>query len=338
MGANLTAPTATGGDTRQDQTSTGASEYTAHLHSPDVCGQSISHAELHDRTIAYYEWAGTGSTYLLVHGIGGRASDWQKVIPELVNRGHYVVAVDLPGHGASGKDRGDYSLGAIASVLRDLLAHLELDQVVAVGHSLGGGVAMQFHYQFPDACEGLVLVCSGGLGVETPTWLRAATLPGAEYVLAGIGSERTGNSLRWMTRQMSRVGMEPQTLTPESLDRLRRFGDRSTRNAFLATLRSVVDVTGQRVTALGKLDAIGDTPVLLIWGAHDPVIPVSHAYRAAQIIPNSELVVFPRIGHEPHIEDPTRVAELLSSFQERVDRAREKKSVRHEPASLAQNL
>jgi len=322
MGANLTAPTTTDRDAK-NRTLDRDSESPGDCTSPDVCGQSISHATLHDRTIAYYEWAGTGSAYLLVHGIGGQASDWHKVIPELVNRGHYVVAVDLPGHGASGKDRGDYSLGAIASVLRDLLAHLGLDKVVIVGHSLGGGIAMQFHYQFPSACEGLVLVCSGGLGVETPPWLRAATLPGAEYVFAGLGSKKTANSLRWMTRQMGRIGIEPQTLTPESLDRLRRFGDRPTRTAFLATLRSVVDVTGQRVTALGKLEAIGDTPVLLIWGAHDPVIPVSHAYRAAQIIPNSELVVFPRIGHEPHIEDPVRVAELLSSFQHRVERTHE---------------
>jgi pimeloyl-ACP methyl ester carboxylesterase len=310
MGANLVEPTV-------QETADPLSDF---FEPPEVCGQEINHAELHDRSIAYYEWAGTGSAYLLVHGIGGRASDWHKVIPELVNRGHYVVAVDLPGHGNSGKDPGDYSLGAIASVLRDLLAHLDMDQVVIVGHSLGGGVAMQFHYQFPNSCEGLVLVCSGGLGVETPPWLRAATLPGAEFVFAGIGSEKAHNSLSWMTRQMAKVGVEPQTLTPESLGRLRRFGDRSTRRAFLSTLRSVVDVSGQRVTALGKLEAIGDTPVLLIWGAHDPVIPVSHGYRAAQIIPNSELVVFPRIGHEPHVEDPVRVAELLSRFQDRVAR------------------
>lgn len=322
MGANLTAPTTTDRDTKNHELDRDG-ESPGYSDASEVCGQSISHATLHDRSIAYYEWAGTGSAYLLVHGIGGCASDWHKVIPELVNRGHYVVAVDLPGHGASGKEGGDYSLGAIASVLRDLIAHLGLEKVVIVGHSLGGGIAMQFHYQFPSACEGLVLVCSGGLGVETPPWLRAATLPGAGYVFAGIGSKKASRTLRWMTRQMGRIGMEPQALTPESLDRLSRFGDRPTRQAFISTLRSVVDVTGQRVTALGKLGAIGDTPVLLIWGAHDRVIPVSHAYHAVQIIPNAELVVFPRIGHEPHIEDPIRVAELLSSFQDRVERTHE---------------
>ena len=161
MGANLTAPTTTDRDTKNHELDRDG-ESPGYSDASEVCGQSISHATLHDRSIAYYEWAGTGSAYLLVHGIGGCASDWHKVIPELVNRGHYVVAVDLPGHGASGKEGGDYSLGAIASVLRDLIAHLGLEKVVIVGHSLGGGIAMQFHYQFPSACEGLVLVCSVG--------------------------------------------------------------------------------------------------------------------------------------------------------------------------------
>lgn len=275
-------------------------------------------ADLHDRRIAYTEHEGTGPVYLLIHGIGGCQSDWQLAVDRLVAANQHVITVDLPGHGDSVKDRGDYSLGAMASVLRDLLDHLGHEHAILVGHSLGGGVALQFIYQFPNRCNGLILVCSGGLGTETPTWLRAATLPGSRVVFAAIGSDTTTNSLLWACRQLKRVGIEPQMLNPQMVEKLSEFGDPDARSAFLATLRSVVDVSGQRVTALGKLSAIDDLPVLLIWGARDPVIPLHHGERAAEIIPNSELVVFPRIGHEPHIEDPDRFAQLLRDFSQRV--------------------
>ncbi|HAM21457.1 MAG TPA: alpha/beta hydrolase [Actinobacteria bacterium] len=275
-------------------------------------------AVLHDRRIAYTEHLGAGPVYLLVHGIGGSQTDWTAVTTRLVASGQHVITVDLPGHGLSAKDRGDYSLGAMASVLRDLLDHLGHRQAILVGHSLGGGVAMQFTYQFPERCNGLILVCSGGLGTETPKWLRAATLPGSRLIFAAIGSDKTTNSLLWGCRQLARVGIEPQLVNPQMVEKLSEFGDPDAREAFLSTLRSVVDVSGQRVTALGKLSSMEDLPVLLIWGARDPVIPLHHGERAAEVIPNSELVVFPRIGHEPHVEDPDRFAQLLRDFQHRV--------------------
>lgn len=275
-------------------------------------------ADLHDRRIAYTEHLGTGPVYLLVHGIGGSQSDWQLVAQRLADSGQHFITVDLPGHGASAKGKGDYSLGAMASVLRDLLDQLGYEHAVIVGHSLGGGVALQFTYQFPGRCIGLILVCSGGLGTETPTWLRAATLPGSRAVFAAIGSDTTTNSLLWTCRQLARVGIEPQMLNPQTVEKLAEFGDADTRTAFLATLRSVVDASGQRVTALGKLASLHDLPVLLIWGARDPVIPVKHGEHAHEILQNSELVVFPRIGHEPHVEDPDRFARLLCDFTARV--------------------
>lgn len=282
----------------------------------DVTG---TFADLHDRRISYTEHPGTGPVYLLVHGIGGSQTDWRLVSERLAMTGQHFITVDLPGHGKSAKGKGDYSLGAMASVLRDLLDHLGHDHAIIVGHSLGGGVALQFTYQFPGRCIGLILVCSGGLGTETPTWLRAATLPGSRVVFAAIGSNTTANSLLWTCRQLARVGVEPQMLNPQVVEKLSEFGDPDTRNAFLATLRSVVDASGQRVTALGKLTALEQLPVLLIWGARDPVIPLHHGETAAEIIPNSELVVFPRIGHEPHVEDPDRFAQLLRDFEVRLE-------------------
>ena len=94
-----------------------------------------------------------------------------------------MLAPDLLGHGASGKEATDYSLGAHASVLRDLMDRLGIDRATVVGQSLGGGVAMQLAYQYPDRCERLVLVASGGLGREVSIILRALSLPGAELVL-----------------------------------------------------------------------------------------------------------------------------------------------------------
>ncbi|MFI5042968.1 MAG: alpha/beta fold hydrolase, partial [Acidimicrobiales bacterium] len=129
-----------------------------------------------------YRMAGEGPTVVLIHGIAGSSTTWRAVMPALAE--HYtVIAPDLMGHGHSAKPRGDYSLGAYASGIRDLLTVLDRERVTIVGHSLGGGVAMQFAYQFPGWAERLVLIASGGLGKEVSPLLKAVTLPGAEYVL-----------------------------------------------------------------------------------------------------------------------------------------------------------
>src|SRR2546423_3469672 len=111
------------------------------------------------------------------------SSHWQSVALSLA-REHTVLAPDLIGHGDSAAPRGDYSLGAHAASIRDLLAAIGIDRATIVGHSLGGGVAMQFFYQFPQRTERLVLVSSGGLGREVSPLLRAAALPGASGLLA----------------------------------------------------------------------------------------------------------------------------------------------------------
>ena len=119
---------------------------------------------------------------LLVHGMAGSSSTWRDVLPKLAQR-FTVVAPDLPGHGESDKPLQDYSLGAHANSLRDLMIALGIDRATVVGQSLGGGVAMQLAYQYPRHCERLVLVSSGGLGAEVSWMLRALTLPGVEYLM-----------------------------------------------------------------------------------------------------------------------------------------------------------
>src|SRR3954468_10338752 len=103
--------------------------------------------------------AGQGPPLVLIHGVAGRAAQWDETMLLLADR-HTVIAPDLLGHGESAKPRGDYSLGAFASGVRDLLVGLDIERATVVGHSLGGGIAMQFAYQFPERCERLVLVSS----------------------------------------------------------------------------------------------------------------------------------------------------------------------------------
>src|SRR5919198_5217771 len=137
--------------------------------------------ELHGHRVSY-RVAGEGPVILLIHGIAGSSGQWEPAMALLAGD-HTLIAPDLLGHGRSAKPRGDYSLGAYAAGLRDLMVALDHPRSTVVGHSLGGGVALQFAYQFPERTERLALVSSGGLGREVHFLLRAATLPGSELVL-----------------------------------------------------------------------------------------------------------------------------------------------------------
>src|SRR5687767_15759387 len=154
----------------------------------------------HNNEIVFRRY-GQGEAVILLHGIAGSFDTWTPVLPEL-GRSCYAVAPDLLGHGRSAKPRGDYSLGAYVTGLRDLMEALEIPSATIVGHSLGGGIAMQFAYQFPKRCERLVLVDSGGLGPEVTGFLRAATLPGSALVLSAITSERARRAGRAAWRRL----------------------------------------------------------------------------------------------------------------------------------------
>ncbi|GAC1326567.1 MAG: alpha/beta fold hydrolase [Mycobacteriales bacterium] len=271
---------------------------------------------LHGHTVTYRE-AGSGPVVLLLHGVAGCSASWEQVIDGLA-RTHHVIAPDLLGHGTSAKPRGDYSLGAYASGLRDLLEKLGHSSATVVGHSLGGGVAMQMAYQFPERCERLVLVSSGGLGAEVTPWLRAATLPGAEWVLPLIAHRRIaafGSSLGRLVDRLPAL-LRP-TIRPAVLEIARGYGslaDTETRSAFVHTLRSVVDVSGQRVSATDRLYLAAGLPTMLVWGGCDTFIPVAHAYATAELIPGARLEVFERAGHFPYLDEPERFVRVLADF------------------------
>lgn len=266
---------------------------------------------LHGHRYAY-RIAGSGPALLLVHGMAGDADNWREVVGPLA-RTHTVIVPDLPGHGASGSGGGDFSLGAMATALRDLLVALEIDRVTLVGHSLGGGVGMQFSYQFPERCERLVLVSSGGLGPEVSAILRAAALPGSELVI-GLSAGVVGFARATLGRGLKLAGVGPSADLDEVARGYATLTDPERRTAFLATLRGVIDPRGQRVDARVRLYLAQAVPVLIIWGAEDSIIPVAHGEEAHTAIPGSRLEVFPDSGHMPMLEEPQRFVAALEAF------------------------
>lgn len=271
-------------------------------------------ATLHGHRIAYREAGDPGlPTLLLIHGITSSSHTWDPVIPALSEHAH-VIAPDLLGHGGSDKPRADYSLGGLASMVRDLLEHLGLDRVSIVGHSLGGGVAMQFAYQYYEHCDRIVLVDSGGLGRDVSWALRAATLPGAELVLPVIANHRVRDAGAAVARLLGRLPVRPRPSVSEVARGYASLADSTARTAFVHTLRSVVDPSGQRVSATDKFYLVEGRPTLIVWGALDTVIPVGHAYQAHELMPGSTLEVFEQSRHFPHMDEPERFARVIRDF------------------------
>jgi pimeloyl-ACP methyl ester carboxylesterase len=227
-----------------------------------------------------------------------------------------VVAPDLLGHGRSAKPRGDYSLGAYASGCRDLLGVLGFERGTAVGHSLGGGIALQFSYQFPEYTERLVLVSSGGLGTEVHPLLRAGALPGSELVMPLIAPAWAVRAGATVADFLERFGVKAGPDLAEAARGYASLADRDARSAFLHTLRAVIDLEGQRVSAADRLYLAERLPTLLIWGTGDRIIPVAHGRSAVKQIPGSRLVEIPGAGHWPQLDDPARFASELTRFIE----------------------
>jgi pimeloyl-ACP methyl ester carboxylesterase len=278
---------------------------------PDTAEVSFKTIDLHGRSVGYLG-GGEGPALLLIHGMAGSSENWREVI-ELLAHKHTVIAPDLPGHGESAGGPGDYSLGSLAAGLRDLLLALGHERATLVGHSLGGGVAMQFAYQFPEMVERLVLVSSGGLGPEVSPVLRAAALPGADLFIAATASvgQKAGGVIG---RGLAAVGVRPAPDLAEVARGYASLAEPSRRKAFLATLRSVVGTEGQRVAAADRLYLAEAIPILIVWGAHDPIIPVRHGEGAHRALPGSQLEVFDGVGHLPQVEQPGRFIAVLERF------------------------
>jgi pimeloyl-ACP methyl ester carboxylesterase len=274
--------------------------------------------ELQFRTVHGYRrafvHAGRGPPLLLIHGIGDSSRTFSDLIPALARK-YTVVAPDLLGHGQSDKPRADYSVDAYANGMRDLLSVLDIDRATVIGHSLGGGVAMQFAYQYPDRCERLVLVSSGGVSREVHPLLRMASAPLADLALPLLKLPSTRVAVRAAFRVLqalqSDIARDADPLLSVLFEAL---SDATAQRAFVRTLRAVVDFRGQVVTMLDRCYLARGMPTMLVWGAHDAVVPYEHALLAHSAMPGSRLETFEDAGHFPHHADPTRFLAVLDDF------------------------
>ena len=267
---------------------------------------------LHGRR-AVYRIAGDGPPVVLIHGMLNSSSHWHDVARRLAGS-HTVVAPDLIGHGDSAAPRGDYSLGAHAASIRDLLTAIGIERATIVGHSLGGGVAMQFFYQFPERVERLALISSGGLGREVSPMLRTAALPGTAALLSFTIHPRLLGAMHELGTSMRERGMQSGAYLQAVARALRPLQNPGARQAFLQTLRSVIDVRGQRVSATDRLYLLETIPMLIVWGERDHTIPLEHGRAAHRAMPNSRFRTLPAAAHFPNLEDPDGLADALLDF------------------------
>ncbi len=275
---------------------------------------TLDHRTIHGYRRAF-RVAGSGPAILLIHGIGDNSTTWSSVQSTLAQR-FTVIAPDLLGHGKSDKPRADYSVAAYANGMRDLLSVLDIERVTVVGHSLGGGVAMQFAYQFPQLVDRLILVGAGGVTKDVNFALRIASLPMGSEALALLRLPLVLPALQMMGRAaglaIGSTGLGRDI--PEMLRILEDLPEPTASSAFARTLRAVVDWRGQVVTMLDRCYLTESVPVQLIWGSHDSVIPVSHARLAHAAMPGSQLEIFERSGHFPFHDDPDRFVEIVERF------------------------
>ena len=173
---------------------------------------------------------------------------------------------------------------------------------------------MQFAYHFPERCERLVLVDSGGLGREVTFYLRMLTVPGFESVFPLFCTPRLRDAGDRVATWLGRAGVRSTPVRQEIWRSYSSLADAASRRAFFRSLRDVIDFSGQAVSALSRLYRAAKLPTLIVWGARDPFIPVSHAVTAHEAIPGSRLEIFDAVGHYPQCEAPGRFVEVLVDF------------------------
>jgi pimeloyl-ACP methyl ester carboxylesterase len=275
-------------------------------------GPEVQYLTIHGHERAFVK-VGSGPALLLLHGLGCDHTTWSSVIATLARR-YTVIAPDLLGHGRSGKPRADYSVGGYANGMRDLLTMLGVDTATVVGHSFGGGVAMQFAYQFPERTERLVLVAPGGIGREVSAIIRAISLPGFQ---AAVGLATLPLALQAATtglRLLARSGLARTRDLDEVAQIVRHLADPAARAAITHVVRAVVDWRGQVVTMADRAYLTQAMPMCVVWGSEDAVIPVSHARMAREIAPSATVEVISNAGHFPHKDHPQRFVKIVNDF------------------------
>jgi pimeloyl-ACP methyl ester carboxylesterase len=272
----------------------------------------VQYLTIHGHRRAFIK-TGSGPALLLLHGLGCDHTTWSPVVAALSRR-YTVIAPDLLGHGKSDKPRADYSVGGYANGMRDLLTVLGVDKVTVVGHSFGGGVAMQFAYQFPERTERMILVSPGGLGPEVSPVIRAITLPGfnqAMHVAMLPGVRHVAGAA---LKGLAATGLPHTRDLDEMAAIYDSFTDKRARAAIRHVVSAVVDWRGQVVTMADRAYLTNAMPICVVWGTDDDVIPVRHARTAAELAPGATVEVISNAGHFPHKDHPQRFVKLVDDF------------------------
>jgi len=273
---------------------------------------AVEYLTIHGHKRAFVK-AGSGPALLLLHGLGCDHTTWDPVISTLARR-YTVIAPDLLGHGLSAKPRADYSVGGYANGMRDLLTVLGIDKVTVVGHSFGGGVAMQFAYQFPERTERMILVAPGGLGPEVTKGIRAITLPGFHTAMGIVTLPGVRHVTKAALRSLAASGVSRARDLDEVAEIVDSFKDPKARAAIRHVVSAVVDWRGQVVTMADRAYLTQAMPMCVVWGTDDAVIPVRHAGNAAEMAPGATVEVIANAGHFPHKDHPQRFVKVVNDF------------------------
>jgi pimeloyl-ACP methyl ester carboxylesterase len=272
----------------------------------------LRHITVHGHARAY-RMAGSGPVLLLIHGLGCDSSTWLPVMARLARR-YTVVAPDLLGHGASDKPRADYTLGGYANAMRDLLTLLGVDRATVVGHSFGGGVAMQFAYQFPERTERMLMIAPGGLGREVTPLLRMLTLPFADAAMWAATLPPARPLVRGSLRALGRTGLPHTRDLGEVAKVYTLMCDRGGREAVRRVASTVIDWRGQIVRMTDRAYLTALLPVCVLWGREDDVVPVRHLEVVETHAPGARVEVFDGCGHFPHRDRPDQFVRALNRF------------------------
>jgi len=276
-----------------------------------MASSDLHRVQIHGHEVVYRD-VGEGPVLLLLHGIAGSSRAWREVMPALAGE-YRMIAPDLIGHGESAKPVGDYSLGAFASGMRDLLGVLGVERATLVGQSFGGGVAMQLAYQHPEVCERLVLVDSGGLGREVSPLLRAVTLPLAEYVLPIVFPSFVRDRGDAVSRFLKQRGITSGRAAEMWLA-YRSLTESDNRKAFVRTMRSVIDPGGQTVSAMDRLYLAAAVPTLIVWGEEDAALGVELLDGTDAYVRDLTINRLPGVSHWVQQEAPDQVNAILEGW------------------------
>ena len=243
----------------------------------------------------HYFIAGQGDPLVVLHGGGGDARTWMNNIAALSDY-YTVYAPDLPGYGGSQPLDGDYYIPELTEFVDGFSDNLGLESFHLVGHSLGGGVALNYALESPQKIRKLVLVSSLCLGREIALWVRLLSIP-AFLRSAGAVILAVLRGIKWLVKTLMAPVEFVMPLSPASV----HLGG------------SVTTLKEQTLVLANRLSEIV-MPTLLVWGARDPIVPVRHAYAAAQLIPDCKLKVFEERGHNVHRDEVQQFSQVLTGF------------------------